>query len=581
MSLFEPADLVSHAADAIAEGPPPDLIEQLEMLAAPPADVWSTVFSARIGQLAAAAGLGFSHHELRSRLPMPAALAPEVAVWEGDTTPTWQDGVLETPKYFSFFLDTRFPAYNPNHRRKWRPHELLHMLVGFFWRPDMTRFECYLGGRLSEMLPVAHWYGFDEIFRPRCVAHVGQLLYQTHCPRCEALSAQPYWAVDPHNPTLQAQSQTSAERALSYLTVELAACDVERRTGRRLRTHHPRLDGSSDAVGHLKGHYNRLTAWSFGATIEHFFAPGVDYQPTVSGLSDQLRETLRMILQPAPPMDAGLAARARSRRILQDVGYRTFLALEWLEQNSVAEQTLLPALEDASRLCATLRDEDADITPVLIDLFARFDACAHRFPAPIAAAFDGLGYLWADLSTDAGLRQLAEGLGSAFPDLLAPSDRGPLARRFVQSAAFRGPGSLRARISGWSDDPALQIAGWVNDLPRRDEEAELFAVLPEDNDDPPPETIRLNRTLRRRRLPAAHVAAVLDDAAAAPDLQDADGHVELAAIWWADEPRLFPLDPETRAAIDALDRRAPIERAALNALLDAGVAIYAPPCRPR
>ena len=64
------------------------------------------------------------------------------------------------------------------HRRKWRPHELLHGAVGFFWREDASRFETYVGARLNELLPVVHWYGLDEIFRPRCERHTGEVLFR-------------------------------------------------------------------------------------------------------------------------------------------------------------------------------------------------------------------------------------------------------------------------------------------------------------------------------------------------------------------------------------------------------------------
>ena len=53
-------------------------------------------------------------------------------------------------------------------------------------------------GELSELLPVVHWYGFDELFRGRCPEHAGRVLYQEFCSACEArrIAASPGWSFD-------------------------------------------------------------------------------------------------------------------------------------------------------------------------------------------------------------------------------------------------------------------------------------------------------------------------------------------------------------------------------------------------
>ena len=58
-------------------------------------------------------------------------------------------------------------------------------MVGWFWRPDQTRFEAYLGARLNELLPVVHWYGTAELLRRRCPAHRGGPIPVHTCAVCE------------------------------------------------------------------------------------------------------------------------------------------------------------------------------------------------------------------------------------------------------------------------------------------------------------------------------------------------------------------------------------------------------------
>jgi len=576
-----PAALVDAIAAASAAPASPAARAALGTLGAPPEDFLTTLLSARIGLMAAGHGMRMVHHELRRRVPFPEELGPEIPVWDGQSVPLWREGVLDSPKYFSFFLDAPFPAYNPNYRRKWRPHEMLHGLVGFFWRPDMTRFEAYLGARLAELLPVAFWYGDDEIFRERCPEHRGQLLYRLSCPRCEQCAAAPYWEADLSDPVLREQSLRGAARAADYLETELAAIAQEIATGRRVRTHHPRLDGSSDAEGYLKGHAPRLTAWSFGATVEHFLIPGVDYSDTVTDLRDQMLAVRSALLSAELWPDPDAAARGRMRRVLRDIGYRTFVALEWLNEGSDAEATLMPVIEAAATLSARLHegvslpDEGVALVGEWSD---RVAACADAFPPEVSAPLAGLAYDWwpDDRFIDAGLPQVLDGVRSALPNHTPDP---AVVARFVRAPAFQRLGTLRQRYGAWCGDDRAWFNGWLHDLPHKDVDGELFAVLPEEGAPVPPAAVRLNRTLRRRAFPATLVAAMLDaDAAAPPYLRD-DGSVEVAAVWWEGSTRIVPVDPETGAAIDAIAAGEALDSDTLGSLLNAAIAVYLPPAR--
>src|SRR5690554_4427421 len=155
--LPTPEALVAALEASIEAGEPAGLRALAPQMGAPMVDLTVTPLSARATMLGALSGRAFYQHELRLRQPMPEHLEPELAVWQAGTTPQWSDGVLAEPKYFSFFQDAPFPAFNPNHRRKWRAHELLHGASKFFWHPQMTRFELYVSARLNELLPIIHW----------------------------------------------------------------------------------------------------------------------------------------------------------------------------------------------------------------------------------------------------------------------------------------------------------------------------------------------------------------------------------------------------------------------------------------
>ncbi|MFW5967821.1 MAG: hypothetical protein ACOCV2_09900, partial [Persicimonas sp.] len=331
------AEAIVDACEKLAEaGEPEGLADLLEGMGAPVLDMVVTPLSARAALRAAAEGRAFYHHELRKRVPMPEAQEPELPVWQGGTVPEWREGVLEEPKYFSFFQDTPFPAFNPNHRRKWRPHELIHGALTFFWHPEMTRFEMYVGSRLNELLPVVHWYGFDEVFRPRCPKHRGEVLYQTYCAECEA-AARPYWETDESwRKERREAAMRFAERGLEHFDKEWRACMEELDTGRVVEVDWPQLDASSDAIGYMRGHWNRVTAWSFGVWVETFLKDGLDYFSSLERYAEHQAKLACELLSGDVSTSRERFEARRGRRAVQDAAYRIYLALDWLEVGSEA-----------------------------------------------------------------------------------------------------------------------------------------------------------------------------------------------------------------------------------------------------
>lgn len=570
----ETPEALVDACDAAAGSEPDGLAAALTGLGVPTTELLATPMTARAALLAASRGQAFFHHDLRGYIAMPPELEPEVEV--GSTVPVWIEGVREEPKYFSFFSEAPLSPFNPNTRSKWRVHELLHGLAGFFWCPELTRFEAYLGARLCELLPVVHWYGYDEIRRPRCSAHAGTLLYRAHCEKCEAL-LRPYWQ---HDDAIRSADLDAAARAMAHYQEELEACIAERTTGRRVVTHRPRLDASSDAIGYLKGHWNRLTAWSFGAWVERFLVEGTDYQPTITALTENIDRVHRRLLSGSIGFDPQRAAVLRARRVLLDVGYRSLLALEWIDPDDVAAGAIEPLLDDAGGIAKDAVHGTVSVEALQQSTISLLDALAThraRFPEPIADALPALGLRWwrQPEHIAAAVPILSEGLTSAFPSALDGIDPGPIAATLAADPGFETTASLRVRGGGIREAAALE--GWLNDLPRRDPDAELFAGVPEGA--VPPSTLRLNTTLRRRRFSAAIVSDLLDPSAVEAPYLGADGQVELCAVWWGGDPRLIPLDPDTAQAIDDVAAGVVLSAESIEALVAAGVAVYLPVVR--
>ncbi len=595
------AKAIVDACDELAAGGEPDgLVELLGQMGAPVLDMVVTPLSARAALLAAEGGRAFYHHELRERVPVPQDQAPEVAVWEHGLVPHWQQGVLEEPKYFSFFQDAPFPAFNPNHRRKWRPHELLHGALKFFWHPEMTRFEMYVGARLNELLPVVHWYGFDEIFRPRCQRHQGTVLYREYCADCEA-AARPYWeSSQKWRAERRPQAIAWAERGLTHYRDELAACRAEIDTGEVHEVDRPRLDSSSDAIGYMRSHWNRMTAWSFGVWAETFLSDGFDYFSSLERYVGHLERTTHRLLGAEVAVDDEHYHMLRGRRAVQDIAYRIYVALEWLDEGSArlreVEERLMPQLEQAAHHVHHLEDEAqlSDFTDhVVLDLLGAFERVRDHFPEEVGRAVPALGYTWCEPSrfVVAGADQLEAGIADAVP-LTAEQlddDLAELVEAFGGSQAFRSHGRLAARLAEWlaTSDRYARVAelarfeAWAMDPPIKDRTAELFASLPSSLDEFAlrPGTARLNQTLRRAQFPPMVVAQVTND----PGLAEVDADVEMARIFLHDELRLIVVGPGAELIFTAIEEGEPrrewvadVDPESLASLLENGFVVWLP-----
>lgn len=572
----------------------------LSSLGAPLCGLATTPMSSRVGWLGAAAGVRYAHHELRQVPPLPDDARPDPAVWgEGAASPGWVDGVLEAPKYFSFFLEEPMAPLNPNHRIQWRAHELLHRLVGFGWHPGITPFEAYVCARLAELLPVVHWYHLDELGRRHCPAHRGAQLYDRHCEACEAAVSQPWWRA-PEAPDVEALG-AGLRRARGHFDEEMRACLCELEHGRRVVVPRPRLDAASDAEGYLRGHWPRVTAWSFGAWVELFLRPDVDVQTSASALARRVCAVASAVLGGAAVHDPVKAEARRLRRTLQDLGYR---ALMWLEAaNSEAdEDALLPTIEAlgeqarAPTIDVALADAHVEALAGLVNgawgeaAVGRLFCLGYALPTGLAQA----GARVAHPRRGAEIAALREGLESG---LTTWSERVPQAGRegavetLRDAAALWEQGELRTRAATAGVlDEAGALEAWLLRRPHRDDEAELFAVLPEDVHELVAQArdgarLRAVHTLRRREASGAAVAALLDWPVAGRE------RVSLVALWRGGEPRLSEASVELDALLDDVLARAgagetldaawlealePATAALVLSALEAGVMVWFP-----
>ncbi len=601
--LPTPESVVSGCEQLVSQGEPTEALRVIDTLGVPTGDLCVTPLGLVAGKLGARAGTAFYHHELRVRLPMPKALEPELAVWGEGTVPVWKDGVLGEPKYFSFFQDSPFIAFNPNHRRKWPAHELVHGAVGFFWRPDMTRFECYLGSRINELLPVVHWHGFDDIYRPQCSEHLGQPLYASYCARCEAMS-DPYWTLSPDAlEGLRPAALAHAEHGLSHFETEWHACLKELDTGRPHVTPLGKLDASSDARGYLRGHWNRLTAWSFGTWVELFCEDGVDYASTTEGLLARVGGVSREMWSGGAEIELSRTGARRARRMLQDIGYRCLIALESLEEGTdaaeQAEALLMPVLEDASRLCQGLLSNGArdnpveEALPLICELAERVEKGRAYFGPELAESVGALAYRWVDtgLGAQAELAQLEAGVRSlGVAEEVEPALVACLPT-FRDSRELDGRGSLCERLAAMSWpgedglDELLRFEAFLRAEPKSDPDAEDFSVLPESVDDlwSRGGSLRLNTTIKYQTFSVPFIRKQLGDAFL--DGAVDSGEVTLLRGWFMGEPRIVVLEPVVNDLLEQigtgrmLAEIEPTTSESLVSLLEHGCVIWSPAAR--
>ncbi len=352
-----------------------------------------------VTKLAASSGLFLTHFEHRHHLTIPAMWLPEDRP-DLDGEVRWKAGTLKEHKYLHFRYDQPLGSFHPGHRAKWTTHELCHGLVGFTWRPDMTPLSHSLAARLSELLPVALWYFFDESQLRRCPLHYLQgALFQDHCVYCDQLAAQ-----GPRLPELEDEEMIKA--GIRFVKDELAMIAKSKRFGRPLPNRYATLDLNSDSMAYVAQNLKRMEDPVFRMFIELFhghhtgmWADLDELEGRVWGLTEALSGGL-----PANPLSAG-----QDHWIAQDLGWRLLSVSAQCE-----DQEAIDRLEE---LAVGLSKRPQDLQPVFRGYQELFDS----FFLPEPEAMFGVGYPLIEKESGSvwgsDLTQLYRGVDSACPSI--------------------------------------------------------------------------------------------------------------------------------------------------------------------
>jgi hypothetical protein len=402
-------------------------LEQGSALAAfvgvPHGEVVASPFGFRACVMGAAVGAAVVHHELRAQWRWDPDLSPQDGASD-DAHGTWIDGVLHVGRFEGFCQDLPFATFNPNHSARWTPHELLHRVCGFAWRPELSRWFLFNAARLGEIVPVAHWYGPDLALRLDSDGF--DRVQDARRPGAELADALWLQGDDTYlRKRAEVGAQFLREGAL-WLQRELSAVRAQCRTSEPVSVPDALLNSVSDATAYTAGHHARLSHPFVGEVLRavtvvghHRFAALDDYAAHQEHVFDQLLFG-ELVIEPQR------AQAQRAGRILWDLCLTAALCDPLTAQEVLADK--LDAVEAASK-AAQAGDGDLaarlgqQIRESLTDA-----ALADVLPLGLPAAIDPL--------PPRSREQLAEGLEVVAPGLAAKLlDRGIGASRFCDALA--------------------------------------------------------------------------------------------------------------------------------------------------
>jgi len=386
--------------------------------------------AALTGRLASASGLLMAHFEYRVPLEPPAQWLPLHRPDLGAPA-EWQAGVLPESKYQSFRNDLMIGSFHPGHRAKWTAHELCHGLVGFAWRPDATPFFHAQAARLTELLPVALFYFFDEADLNRCPEHQDAgPLFRLYCPDCETAAAQGPRADAP-------MREARLREGRAFVSRELRAVERSVREGRPIASPWGGLDLSSDGLAYAAAQSRRLQSPEFARFVALFHRPGTGFHDSLESLAARVIELADGFVgsgEPKPwPVD-------RWTWIRRDLAWR------FLE---IRAQTEAEPARELDRLVDALAENAGAVA--VETAIAGYEALCEEWTLPEPQDVFAVGYAL-PRGFGRSIRQIGEGVASACP--LTWSSLGDEAARRSAAAGFaavdrfeRKP--LGARFADW------------------------------------------------------------------------------------------------------------------------------------
>ena len=246
---------------------------------APRSELIRSTGAHRVALAAQDSSLFLTHFESRFHLEQPEEWLP---VDRPDLAGTayWVRGQRVEPKYAHFRYDSPLGSFHPSHRSKWTTHELCHGLVGFAWRPNQSRFYHHAAARLSEVVPVALWYFFDEVDVNRCELHQKEgLLFGELCTACEQLS-HVLADVSP-NPALN-------ESGVQFVQREVDAVFRSIESGHMIEHRHLTLNLAKDGAAWASAHCGRLNDPLYAWFRERFLSSEQGAFSSLEALRDRV-----------------------------------------------------------------------------------------------------------------------------------------------------------------------------------------------------------------------------------------------------------------------------------------------------
>lgn len=436
---------------------------------APTTEFTRSPAAAHTARLAASQGLGVFHFEHRAMLELPAEWVPSDP--ELVYPPEWEAGVLPERKYQGFRHDQAIGSFHPHHRAKWSTHELCHGLVGFGWHSQATPFFHATAGRLSELLPVALYYFFDEVFLHRCQIHQDSgAKFGITCADCEA---QARVRLDDR----YAESRLS--EGLAFLDRELAAIARTRRTGRLVPHTWTTLNLCSDGVAYAVAHGPRLQSATFHEYVELFAVDGGGWSSCIDDLEARVVHVASAMLTGAPvPNLCPTPDHGKWRWILQDVGWRLLHVAALLpDERGRAVRRIAQDLAQSLHATVSPSADPSEAERAIHQAATAYSDLPSEALVPHEDDVFGVGYA---LPSGSGTSRnhLAEGLNSVVPLTLIAAEervdefidefiasesprRAPLAKRFTDWIDGAYPGII-AELAGYefalSDIGATSVA---------------------------------------------------------------------------------------------------------------------------
>ncbi|MGB0645571.1 MAG: hypothetical protein ACPGQS_00275 [Bradymonadia bacterium] len=303
---------------------------------APASELARSTSASRVALASDASGLFLTHFESRFHLDAPETWnAPDRPDLAG--TAYWARGQRIEPKYAHFRYDAPLGSFHPSHRSKWTTHELCHGLVGFAWRSNQSRFYHHAAARLSEVVPVALWYFFDEVDVNRCDTHAEKgLLFGELCAQCEIAS---------HTPTHRNPDSSLIHRGVQFVQDEVNAVFHSIESGQMVEHRYQTLNLARDGAAWATAHEGRLNSTLYAWFRELFLTP-------TQGAFSSLEELAQRVLDVTEHLATGRVLKPwsadRNTWIAHDIADRMLTICAQCEGEAHDQlKTMIVALADA------------------------------------------------------------------------------------------------------------------------------------------------------------------------------------------------------------------------------------------